>query len=97
MFNYGCICWLRAPAALSSNFTRSPGALRSNTPFKVLRFRVLGVVPAPAQGACTITNLYVARFGVPPVGSRIFVSTNETQNGWEGPRLVTSALVPTST
>jgi hypothetical protein len=54
------------------------------------------VVPAPAQGACTITNLYVARFGVPPVGSRIFVSTNETQNGWEGPRLVTSALVPTS-
>ena len=59
-------------------------------------FRVLGVCPAPAQGSCDITNLYVARFGVPPVGSRVFVSTNVTLDGWQAPRLVTSGLVPAS-
>jgi len=38
LFNYGCICWLRAPAKLLAIFTLSVGALRSNKPFRVLRW-----------------------------------------------------------
>jgi hypothetical protein len=37
LFNYGCICWLRAPAQFLAIFTLSVGALRSNTPFRVGR------------------------------------------------------------
>ena len=36
LFNYGCICWLRAPAPFLAIFTLSSGALRSNTPFRVI-------------------------------------------------------------
>ena len=57
-------------------------------------FRILGVLPAPVAGACDVTALFVARYGVPAVGSRLFVSTTVTVDGWQaGPRVV-SALVP---
>lgn len=41
MFNYGCICWLRAPAQFLAILTLSVGALRSNTPFRVSGARIL--------------------------------------------------------
>ena len=58
--------------------------------------RVLGTVPAPADGSADITALYTARFGTPAVGDRLFVECNvfDAAAGWEGPRLSWTALVP---
>jgi hypothetical protein len=58
--------------------------------------RVLGTCPAPAQGSSDITSLYVARFGAPVEGDRVFVECNvfDPAAGWEGPRLTFTALVP---
>jgi hypothetical protein len=57
-------------------------------------YRVLGVLPAPAQGSCDITNLYRARYGSPPVGTKVFVQVNQNINGWEDVPVETSAIVP---
>ncbi len=54
----------------------------------------LGMCPTPAQGSSDLTALYTARFGVPPVGDRLFVQVNQVTDGWESGRNVFSALVP---
>ncbi len=41
-----------------------------------------------------ITGLYVARFGVPPAGKRIFIQTVQQINGWRDRPKTTSARVP---
>lgn len=56
--------------------------------------RVLGVLPAPAQGSCDITNLYRARYGSPAVGTKVFVRVNQNIDGWEDVPVETSAIVP---
>ena len=56
--------------------------------------RILGMVPAPAAGKSYITALYTARYGVPAVGSRIFVQCALTQDGWMGPAMSFTAVVP---
>ena len=38
--------------------------------------RVLGMCPAPVGGSADITGLYTARYGVPPVGKKVFVRVN---------------------
>ena len=59
---------------------------------KDLRF--IGILPAPQAGACDITALYTARFGVPPVGTKVFVAVNQVTDGLEDiPRRV-SDIVP---
>jgi len=57
-------------------------------------YRVLGVLPAPAQGSCDITNLYTARYGSPAVGAKVFVEVNQNINGWEDYPVSTWAIVP---
>ena len=57
-------------------------------------FRILGLVPAATQGACNITTLYTARYGVPAVGQRIYIRTNQMIDGLEDYNKNTSALVP---
>jgi hypothetical protein len=57
-------------------------------------YRVLGVLPAPAQGSCDITNLYQARYGSPAVGTKVFVRVNQNVDGWEDQPVETSAIVP---
>jgi hypothetical protein len=57
-------------------------------------YRVLGVCPAPAQGAADITALYTARYGVPRVGSRLFVQCNLMVDGFEGLPRTFTGLVP---
>ena len=57
-------------------------------------YRVLGVLPTAAQGACDITSLYTARFGTPAVGTKVFVRVNQNVNGWEDVPVETSAIVP---
>jgi hypothetical protein len=58
--------------------------------------RVIGTCPAAAAGSCDITALYVAKFGVPTVGSRIFVEALISDSGWHSPARVMTALVPAS-
>ena len=41
-----------------------------------------------------ITELYVAMFGVPPAGKRIFIQTLQQINGWQDRPKTTTALRP---
>jgi hypothetical protein len=56
--------------------------------------RVLGMCPAPTLGSANITGLYTARYGVPPVGKKVFVSVNQVVDGWEDQPVAFSAIVP---
>jgi len=55
---------------------------------------VLGTCPVPAGGSADITSLYTARYGVPPVGTKVFVSVNQMVDGWEDRPVTFSAIVP---
>ena len=57
-------------------------------------FRVLGVCPAPVAGMADITALYTARYGVPPVGTKVFVRVNQMVDGWEDWPVTYVAVVP---
>jgi hypothetical protein len=59
-------------------------------------YRLLGILGSPVSNYVTITSAYTTRFGVPAVGSRVFVSVNANVDGYEGIPLVFSARVPAS-
>jgi len=80
-----------APASdilVLGTYPRSPGVTFAK------HFTILGRLPAPEAGYSTITKLYVDRYGVPPVGMRVFIRTRQVQNGWEDLPRQTTALVP---
>jgi hypothetical protein len=52
--------------------------------------------PTPAQGSADITSLYTARYGVPPVGKKVYVQVNQFVDGWESLRRSFWAIVPAS-
>jgi len=60
----------------------------------VQHFPLLGLLPAPVDGWSDITALYVARYGVPMVGTAIFIRTCQHTDGWTDLPKVASALVP---
>ena len=60
-------------------------------------FRVLGTCPTPAAGSCDITSLYTARYGVPPVGKKVYVQVNQFVDGWESLPTSFWAIVPATT
>ena len=45
-------------------------------------FTFRGLLPAPVANLSTITDLYVPKYGVPPVGSRVFIRTQQHIDGW---------------
>ena len=57
-------------------------------------YRVLGECPQPVLGKSDITALYVAKFGEPAVGAKVFVSANQMVDGWTDYPKRWSALVP---
>jgi hypothetical protein len=57
-------------------------------------FRILGTCPAPAQGSADITTLYTGRYGVPPVGKKVYVRVNQFVDGWESLATTFWAIVP---
>ena len=57
-------------------------------------FTILGVLPDPVQGVSDITDLYVAKYGKPRAGSRVFIQTFQLSNGWDDLPQPTSAIVP---
>jgi hypothetical protein len=60
----------------------------------VQQFRFLELLPEPVDGWSDITALYVARFGVPPAGTAVFIRTRQQIDGWMDLPKVTSAVVP---
>ncbi len=54
----------------------------------------LGLLGEAINGQCDITAPYIARFGTPRPGQKIFIVTSQHKNGWKGPDQVTSAIVP---
>jgi hypothetical protein len=61
---------------------------------KFTDFRVLGICPAPTGGAADITALYTARYGVPAVGTKVFIRVNQFVDGWEDIPITFAAIVP---
>ena len=89
--------------ALKLTCPTDPGAstiVRASAPLsagreKCANYRILGLCPVPAQGSADITSLYTARYGVPPVGTKVFVRVNQFVDGWEDAAAKFSAIVPT--
>jgi hypothetical protein len=59
----------------------------------VQHFPFLGFLPAPVGGWCDITDLFVQRHGVPPLGRAIFIRTRQHINGWNDPPKQVRAVV----
>ena len=57
-------------------------------------YRVLGTCPVPAAGSADITSLYTGRYGVPPVGKKVYVRANQFIDGWESLPVTFWAIVP---
>jgi hypothetical protein len=54
----------------------------------------LGLLPPAEDGLCDITALYVARYGTPRPGEKLFIVTRQQKDGWEGYDQETSEIVP---
>jgi hypothetical protein len=57
-------------------------------------FTILGMLADPVRGVCDITDLYLGKYAVLPVGSRIFIQTVQQIDGWQDTPRRTSAIVP---
>jgi hypothetical protein len=54
----------------------------------------LGLLPAPQNGMSDITDIYVARYGEPSPGTKVFIVTRQQKDGWEGYDRETNVIVP---
>jgi len=63
----------------------------------VQHFPFLGLLPAPTDGWSDITELYVARYGVPKVGTAIWIRTCQHIDGWIDVPKVVRDRVPAQT
>ncbi len=87
---------LVAPDSPPEGTTLRGAAPQSAGSYRPVSFRQLGTLDSPVGGKINVTAAYTARFGVPPVGTRVFVQVNANLSGWEGPRITYAALVPQS-
>ena len=58
------------------------------------KFVRIGPLPPPVRGMCDITRLYVAKYGVPEVGKKIFIRIQQMRDYTGKLFHVTSAIVP---
>jgi hypothetical protein len=79
----GTMLWAAAPQ--KSGVRRAPGMV------------LLGTLNSPSNNKINITDEYVARFGAPPVNSRVFVAVQENLNGFEAPATQYNGRVPAQT
>jgi hypothetical protein len=57
-------------------------------------YSILGLVSATEGGVCDITELYLAKFHLLPVGQRIFIQTVQQINGWRDlPKTVSARIL----
>jgi hypothetical protein len=54
----------------------------------------IGLLPPAVDGLCDITALYVARYGTPRPGEKLFIVTRQQKDGWEDFDQETSEIVP---
>jgi hypothetical protein len=54
----------------------------------------IGLLPLAVDGLCDITALYVARYGTPRPGEKLFIVTRQQKDGWEDFDQETSEIVP---
>ena len=54
----------------------------------------LDLLGPATNGQCDITAPYIARYGQPAPGQKVFVVTCQHKNGWKAQEHVTSAIVP---
>jgi hypothetical protein len=57
-------------------------------------YSILGLLPDPEGGLCDITDLFLAKFHLMPVGKRIFIRTVQQINGWRDLPQTISARIP---
>lgn len=57
------------------------------------KFVRLGPLPPPRRGLCDITKMYVEKYGVPPVGTKIFVRVQQMRDTLGKLFEITSAVV----
>ena len=57
-------------------------------------FTILGPLPEVVRGVSDITDIYVAKYGVPQAGLQVFIRTRQQINGWEDAPRQVSAIVP---
>jgi hypothetical protein len=60
----------------------------------VQHYPLLGLLRAPVDGWSDITEDYVARYGVPVVGTAVFIRTCQHLDGWTDLPKIASAIVP---
>jgi hypothetical protein len=58
------------------------------------RVNYLALLGPATNGQCDITASYVARFGEPGPGQKVFVVTCQQKNGWKAQDHLASAIVP---
>ena len=57
-------------------------------------YSILGLLPDPEGGVCDITDLYLAKFHLLPVGKRIFIRTVQQINGWRDlPKTISARIL----
>jgi hypothetical protein len=54
----------------------------------------LGLLPVPQDGMSDITEMYIARYGEPRPGEKVFILTRQQKDGWEGDDYETNEIVP---
>jgi hypothetical protein len=54
----------------------------------------LGLLPFPVHGLSDITDIYVAKYGEPRPGEKVFIVTVQQNSGWEGIEQETSEIIP---
>ena len=86
---------LRVPS-LPAQYTLVQGAAPVRTGVRcVQHFPFLGLLPPPTDGWSDITELYVARYGVPKAGTAIWIRTCQHIDGWTDVPIVARARVHT--
>ena len=85
---------LRVPSP-PAQYTLVQGAAPVRTGVRcVQHFPFLGLLPPPTDGWSDITELHVARYGVPKVGTAIWIRTCQHIDGWTDVPKVARARVP---
>jgi hypothetical protein len=88
---------LRVPSP-PAQYTLVQGAAPVRTGVRwVQHFPFLGLLPPPTDGWSDITVLYVARYGVPKVGTAIWIRTCQHIDGYSDVPKVAHARVPAAT
>ena len=60
----------------------------------VQHYPFLGLLPPPTGGWSDITGLYLARYGVPKIGTAVWIRACQHIDGWTDVRKVTRARIP---